>query len=695
MSWLSNKAERYLAGMGFIKASDISGLMQPVFAGESPANLPSANYTQEQLERLALTSAWVFSDIDVVTSKAASAKLQVYARDRERREPIEYHPFEQLMMRPNAHMGSSFLKKYTFTWMQLRGEAYWMLAPDSTGQLTEIWPLPSDRIVPIADARNYISGYMYRPTGGKQGKVIPAENICYFRYPNPFDYHRGLSKLSAYSGALRTDLKAAGWNNDTFDNDVTLKTMISVRPDVQRQVFQQIKHEIIEELVNQKKRYMVVRGGDIDVKTMGLSHKDMEFLAGREFTREEIDRVFGFPGGFWAKEATEANSKTALAILIELNIYPMLVLMQEEITAQVMRRYYGEDEEVEFDDIRPQNIEMQMKQESHEWESMTVNEVRVSQGKRPYNTPYGDVPWPLRDFASAIKLAYVETDSQAETALGVDSTQEKAVNVREIQRDLDRWRSIVKRQLKNGKSAYYDFDSQLIPIDEQLRIRAVLSWAETEKSIDNVFDGHLHTGKSLPELPENVSREITNYQNNIERLSAQAQNGEISQDEYTQKMKQLAAMIALIVFMAGSKKRQDQFTEDDKRELSHYDGLTTAAAIGIANDIFSGRYRDENRQSDMDGILSSRLSLWALTAAGVFAVGQLAGNTDDYLVWRRGATLAPCKTCIALDGVVRTAENWKKTPYRPQARNGSLECGGWNCDCRFEEHGGGESGDLP
>lgn len=695
MSWLSKQAERYLAGLGFVKASDISGLMHPVFAGEAPSNLPSANYTQDQLERLAITSAWVFSDIDVVTSKAASAKLQVFTREKERKTPVEYHLFEQLMMRPNAHMGNAFLKKYTFTWMQLRGEAYWMLCPDSTGQLAEIWPLPSDRIIPIADSRNYISGYMYRPTGGKKGVILPAENICYFRYPNPFDYHRGLSKLSAYATALKTDIKASTWNNDTFDNDVTLKTLISVRPEVQRQVFQQIKHEIIEELVNQKKRYMVVRGGDIDVKAMGLSHKDLEFLAGREFTREEIDRVFGFPGGFWAKEATEANSKTAMAILIELNIYPMLVLMQEEITAQIMRRYYAENEEAEFEDIRPQNIEAKMKQEAHEWESMTVNEVRVSQGKEPYTTPYGDVPWPLRDFASAIKLAYVETDSQAEIALGVDATEEKAINVKEAQRDLDRWQSIAKRQLKNGKSAYYDFESQHIPLHEQLRIKSQLSWATTEQAVDSVFNGHTHVGKAIPDLPSEVKQEISRYQDDIERLSKQAQDGDITQEQYSEKMRELASMIALIVFMAGSKKRQDEFTEEDRQELAGAASIASASAIGLASDIFAGRYKDKARQAELDDALSSRLALWALTAAGVFAAGQLAKDANTYLVWRRGATVDPCRTCIALDGVVRTVANWRKTPYRPQARNGSLECGGWNCDCRFEDHGGGESGSLP
>lgn len=698
MSWLSDQTTKYLASLGFVKANDIQSLMSPVFAGEMPASgVLSNNYTQDQLERLAITSAWVFSDIDVVTSKAASAKIQVYARTGESKEPIEYHEFEQLMMRPNVHMGSSFLKKYTFTWMQLRGEAYWMLVPDRTGRLAEIWPLPSDRIVPIPDKQNYISGFLYKPTGGKEGKVIPAENICYFRYPNPFDYHRGLSKLGAYATALKTDLKAASWNTDTFDNEATLKTLISVRPDVQRPIFNQIKQEIIDELIKYKKRYMVVRGGDIDVKTMGMNHRDMEFLAGREFTREEIDRVFGFPGGFWAKEATEANSRTAMAVLVELNIYPMLVLMQEEITAQIMRRYYDENEEAEFEDIRPTNVELKIKLQSHEWESMTVNEVRIAQGKVPYTTPYGDVPWPLRDFASAIKLAYT-TDSQAQEAVGVEDTPEpKAINDREYHKDLDRWESVSTRLVRRGQSAYYDFESQHIPPQEQLQIKSLLSWATSDKQVEAIFDGHSHTAKGLPDLPQPVSSEIKSYQDEIEKLSQRANKGDITRDEYESKLKELTAMIALTVFMLGSKKRQDEFDQDDNKELAYQESIATAAASGLAGDIYAGRYKGKTKQEQeqLDDLLNARLLLWALTAASIYAQGQLARIDDGFLVWRRGMTVEPCETCLALDGVVRTRKNWRLSPYRPQARNGSLKCGGWNCDCRFEDHKGGESGQLP
>lgn len=369
----------------------------------------STRTSQDAVERMAMLSSWVYSNVDVISKLVSDTPIGVKKIvEGEESKPIANHPFEILLRKPNPFMGEAFFKRYLVMWLLIRGEAYVMLSPDSTGKLTEMWPMPSSIIEPIADGTSYISGYkIKRKDPTKKDLFIPPEYICFIRLPNPFDYHRGLSPISPLRLALETDQHAANWNYETFTNEAVLRTLISIPPNISRSQFNKIKEEIVDELVNNSRRYMIARGGQLSVEQMGLSHKDMEYLRGREFTREEIDRAYGFPAGFWAKEATEANSRTARETLIELAVWPVLTLMANDFKVQILDRFYPMEEldkdgekvvglEIEAQDIRAKNVELETQAADFDYQTMTINEVRIIQGRKPYDSPYGDVPWPLR-----------------------------------------------------------------------------------------------------------------------------------------------------------------------------------------------------------------------------------------------------------------------------------------------------------
>lgn len=93
--------------------------------------------------------------------------------------------------------------------------------------------------------------------------------------------------------------------------------------------------------------------------------------------------------------------------------------------------------------------------------------------------------------------------------------------------------------------------------------------------------------------------------------------------------------------------------------------------------------------------LAARVGLWGGNAAGVYELGKLYVKGDPFYEWQIGSTKEHCTTCKALNGVVRTKSEWAKTPYRPQGRNGALECGGWNCKCSWIEVKGPSKGSMP
>lgn len=114
--------------------------------------------------------------------------------------------------------------------------------------------------------------------------------------------------------------------------------------------------------------------------------------------------------------------------------------------------------------------------------------------------------------------------------------------------------------------------------------------------------------------------------------------------------------------------------------------VSVTAGAGLATAILGGRYEDRG------AALASRLAMWATTALGVYALGQLWREDDPFFEWIRNPFKDSCVDCIRLDGQVHTMSEWKASGWKPQARH--LSCKGYNCGCIWSEVQGPSFGDF-
>ncbi|MBU0492162.1 MAG: phage portal protein [Chloroflexi bacterium] len=494
--WLDQRIDNWLQGQGYVKAAQVrSAPIGAVWEGEAPEfNVDSpalSNEVQARTERLALTSAWAYSDINLIAKEFSGAAFHVYERSGpESAAEVPDHPFELLLQRPNAFMGRAFLWQYSALWQELRGEAYWMLVPDRAGQLVELWPLPASRVEPVPDAHEFIKGFRYTYRHGANSTVIDPRYILFVRFPNPLDYHRGLSPLSAARLGLETDYGAAQWNQTTYQNDVVLRTLISIDRNTSTPDFERIRSEIVRELVENRKRFLIARAGDVDAKALGLSHKDLEFLEGRGFTREEIDRVFGVPPGIWAKDATQANSEAARATLIGSTVRPLHVLWQEDLTSQVLQRWYGEQYTGQFEDIRPRDRALLAEERKVYWQVKRLEEARADLGLDPLGDERDQLLVPeLLGQSRGGGLGLFGSDAAATPGAGEAKTLDQVA----LKADLRRWQSVALRRLRDGEGpGGYDFASDYIPRALAATIKTALAGAETAEEVKAAFAAPFH-----------------------------------------------------------------------------------------------------------------------------------------------------------------------------------------------------------
>lgn len=195
-----------------------------------------------------------------------------------------------------------------------------------------------------------------------------------------------------------------------------------------------------------------------------------------------------------------------------------------------------------------------------------------------------------------------------------------------------------------------------------------------------------------------VDSRLSTYQDDLSRLAEKARQGDLDQAEFEQQAEELATVALLALFNLG--RQSDELDYEAQAAYEQERVLAFLAIRNLSRDIYAGRYAEEKDaednvvKSDADGrlALSSRIVLWAATAAGVYALGQLHREVTVKYAWQLGMTSQHCEDCLRLDGQIHTSLDWRLSGFRPQG--GNLACGGWKCDCRLDETDEKVTGDF-
>lgn len=468
------------------------------------------NSRDEANARLAIKNPWVYRNVNAIAQEVSTAELVMKRRVGEDEEDEANHPLEELWEGPNPYMGRSFLMQF-WTWqLLLMGEAYLYFIP-AGGDIAEIWPLPSFMMTPVPDGKTFIKAYLFKPKPGVDPIPIDPKLICYSRLPNPFDIRRGLSPLVAAMVDIAGDNAMAQWNANFFSKENAAPTgIMSVPKDTLDTDIARIRTEMQDFFGGSQRRVAIARAGDLAWTAIDRSQKEMEFLSGRQFTAKLIDTIFGIPEGFWSKDATRANSEGAKATMIENAVWPKLEMLREDLNAQIVPLWYGDDMRVSFDDIRPRNRALELQEFSAYQAVLTVDELRALIDKEEIGDPRGlmlvaeigkGTPIPATPAAEETEAYVAEQEAavaeeeeamplEDEGALPLDAEtppmeEEEAMPMKAD--DLRKWEAKALKALKRFHAADVRFESNAIPFAEQVAIHEALKAAETVDDVRAAF----------------------------------------------------------------------------------------------------------------------------------------------------------------------------------------------------------------
>ena len=88
-----------------------------------------------------------------------------------------------------------------------------------------------------------------------------------------------------------------------------------------------------------------------DIKTLGFSHRDMDFIQGLRWSLEEVSRVYGVPKPLLSdlERATFSNINASERIFWRNTMLPELGFLEEQLNRMLLPRFGYPDLEVKFD----------------------------------------------------------------------------------------------------------------------------------------------------------------------------------------------------------------------------------------------------------------------------------------------------------------------------------------------------------
>lgn len=367
-------------------AADLFPFQEMLGAGEG--------WARSELGAYYATSVSVYSAIKLRADAVNRPPAQVYRQTPEgvRRPVGPSHPAQQLLDRVNRWYTRGDLWRATEIYLNLWGSAFWALERDEAGR-REIWPLRPDRVNILPDRRQYIRGFVY------QGRSGPAaytpDEIVWLRYFNPLEEYAGLSPLAP--ARLSVDMGSDGmrFNRNFFRN--------SAQPDFVLLTSENLTDAEVEDFYHRwEARYRgpgnahrpAIANFIRDIKTMGFSQREMDFIQGLRWSLEEVSRAYGVPKPLLAdlERATFSNINAAERIFWRNTIVPELKFLEEQLTRMLLPRLGYPDLGLEFDlSVIEALQEDENKRVSREAQLLdrgvlTINEVRRQRG-------LPDVPW--------------------------------------------------------------------------------------------------------------------------------------------------------------------------------------------------------------------------------------------------------------------------------------------------------------
>jgi HK97 family phage portal protein len=379
----------------------------------------------------------IYDAINRIASAGATANYRMVDEDG---EPIENHPFLQVLAEPFGNKATVSITSndlfYTmFLDLLIFGNSIWLVNAINK-QLSQILPLSPQLVTPKLDTKTgFVDGYIWGE-GTRNPIIYKADEIIHMQYVDPEKGKRfiwGKSPIEAHKDLIEIYNKELELQKDALDKGglpaVIAKVDGAKTGDTHQNALERYREMIENKFFNRKEKVAVIDAELMDITTLEAKLDQMGFTGIKELTIREIASMYGIDPMFLGLTQTtnRAQAEAAIFLFEKYALKPILDKVQAQLNQDLVRYAYGPNQFFEFFDVVTPDQESLRADLGLMFDkgAATPNEIRVAMGFEPISEPAMDrtyLPFSLVPTSFAGE-SQQQTEDEEETIEIVDDEQ--------------------------------------------------------------------------------------------------------------------------------------------------------------------------------------------------------------------------------------------------------------------------------
>jgi HK97 family phage portal protein len=294
----------------------------------------------------ASTYAWLYEHqpsvrkvVDYIARNVAQLGLKLFERvDDADRQPAFDHPAALTMAHPNAYgPADDWIRNYVSDFLIYENAYALKYRGGKDGALILI-RVPPPSIVILGAGMYTVDAYRVFVANGQHFDVPPSD-IIHWRGYNPCDERIGISRLETLRTLLAEDAASQAASAELYKAGLAKPGYI-IRPLEAPEMSEPARQRFLESWANMNKsapRKTPMLEEGMEFADFGISPKDAEMLAGREFTNQEVASLYGLTN---VPAETDEERRAFYADVLP----PITESLAEQLDFSLVQFEYGRDD---------------------------------------------------------------------------------------------------------------------------------------------------------------------------------------------------------------------------------------------------------------------------------------------------------------------------------------------------------------
>ncbi len=294
-----------------------------------------------------------YACVQAVSETTASLPLILFRRAGDDRERATDHPLYRVLHDiANPEQTALEFREYMQACILLRGNAYARIVRGHDGQVRELWPLRPDGASVLRLSSGGL-GYEYTDRKGVVHRLL-ADEVLHLRHRLGDDGVLGISPIQAARGVIELALSEGEHGVATFRNGAKLAGVLKFPQKLKPEQRAALKESWASQYsgAGNSGRTPILEEG-VEYQPVSMTLEDAEWIASRQFSVEEVCRLFRVPPTIVGdlRHGNYSNSVELARQFVTMSLRRHLVAWEQAIAKQLLteagRRIYFAEHQVE------------------------------------------------------------------------------------------------------------------------------------------------------------------------------------------------------------------------------------------------------------------------------------------------------------------------------------------------------------